>query len=164
LLNESDTFRFSADFLMKNPKIVYRQTSKKLIGALDVEELYIDKTVHLIVNREEFNFDLKYTLALFNSQLLNYFFQSFKEEDGRAFAQVKTVDIKNLPLKLVDKDKQNFFVELVDQILTAKKSDPSADTTALEIEIDQLVYQLYGLTEEEIKIVEGETDLDRPPA
>jgi hypothetical protein len=41
------------------------------------------------------------------------------------------------------------------KILIAKKSDPKPDTTALEKEIDQLVYQLYGLTEEEIKIVEG---------
>ena len=39
------------------------------------------------------------------------------------------------------------------KILIAKKSDPKADTTALEKEIDQLVYQLYGLTEEEIKTV-----------
>ena len=40
--------------------------------------------------------------------------------------------------------------------LDAKKSDPNADTTALEKEISRLVYQLFGLTEEEIKIVEGE--------
>lgn len=39
-------------------------------------------------------------------------------------------------------------------ILTAKKANPLADTTALETEIDQLVYELYGLTEEEIQIVE----------
>ncbi|WP_228037075.1 hypothetical protein, partial [Cuspidothrix issatschenkoi] len=44
---------------------------------------------------------------------------------------------------------------IVNQILTAKKSDPKADTTALETEIDQLVYQLYELTAEEIKIIEG---------
>jgi hypothetical protein len=120
-LSENDTFRFSDNFLLKNPKIVYRQTSNKLIGALDTDKLYTDKTIHLIVNREEFKFDLKYVLALFNSKLLNYFFQSFKEEDGRAFAQVKTVDIKNLPFKVVDKEKQDDFVKLVDKILTAKK-------------------------------------------
>jgi hypothetical protein len=154
-LNENDTFRFSDDFLLKNPKIVYRQTSNKLIGALDTDKLYTDKTIHLIVNKEGFKFDLKYVLALFNSKLLNYFFQSFKEEDGRAFAQVKTVDIKNLPFKVVDKEKQDNFINLVGKILTVKKSDPKADTTALEKAIDQLVYQLYGLTEEEIKIVEG---------
>ena len=44
---------------------------------------------------------------------------------------------------------------LVDQILSAKQSDPGADTTALEREIDRLVYALYGLTEAEIAIVEG---------
>jgi adenine-specific DNA-methyltransferase len=157
-LNENDTFRFSIDFLSKKVKIIYRQTSNKLIGALDVHSLYTDKTIHLIVNREEFNFDLKYVLALFNSRLLNYFFQQFKEEDGRAFAQVKTVDIKNLPFKAIEKDRQVFFIELVDQIITAKKSDLKADTSALETEIDQLVYQLYELTEAEIKIVEGVND------
>jgi adenine-specific DNA-methyltransferase len=43
---------------------------------------------------------------------------------------------------------------LVSQIHNAKKQDPATDTIALEKEIDQLVYQLYGLTDEEIKIVE----------
>jgi adenine-specific DNA-methyltransferase len=44
--------------------------------------------------------------------------------------------------------------DLVSQIHNAKKQDPAADTCALEKEIDQLVYQLYGLTDEEIKMVE----------
>jgi hypothetical protein len=43
----------------------------------------------------------------------------------------------------------------VNQILAAKKQLPTVDTTALEKEIDQLIYQIYDLTEEEIKIVEG---------
>jgi len=43
----------------------------------------------------------------------------------------------------------------VDRILAAKERDPEADTAALEREIDRLVYELYGLTEEEIAIVEG---------
>jgi Fe2+ transport system protein B len=50
---------------------------------------------------------------------------------------------------------QRPFITLVSQILSLKKSDPQADTSALEAEIDCLVYELYGLTEEEIKIVEG---------
>ncbi|EDN66865.1 Tgh124 [Beggiatoa sp. PS] len=43
----------------------------------------------------------------------------------------------------------------VNQILAAKKHNQKADTSKLEAEIDQLVYKLYGLTEEEIRIVEG---------
>ena len=45
--------------------------------------------------------------------------------------------------------------KVVGEILTPKKSDPAADTSGLEAEIDQLVYKLYGLSAEEIKIVEG---------
>jgi len=49
-----------------------------------------------------------------------------------------------------------FVIEsLVNQILAAKKQNPEADTSQLEKEIDQLVYRLYGLTEEEIEIVEA---------
>lgn len=46
-------------------------------------------------------------------------------------------------------------MKVVDQILAAKKKDPNADTSALEAEIDQLVYKLYDLTPEEIATVEG---------
>jgi len=47
------------------------------------------------------------------------------------------------------------FITLVDQILAAKKKDPNADTSALERQIDKMVYELYGLTPEEIEIMEG---------
>lgn len=50
---------------------------------------------------------------------------------------------------------QHEIIQLVDQILTAKKTNPNADTSTLEKEIDQLVYKLYGLTDEEIAVVEG---------
>jgi hypothetical protein len=47
------------------------------------------------------------------------------------------------------------FITFVDQILTANQKDPDADTSALERQIDQLVYKLYDLPPEEIAIVEG---------
>ncbi|MFZ3209695.1 MAG: hypothetical protein WA140_12845 [Geobacteraceae bacterium] len=47
------------------------------------------------------------------------------------------------------------YYSLADQILAGKKADPKADTSALENRIDRLVYQLYGLTEDEIAVVEG---------
>ena len=59
-----------------------------------------------------------------------------------------------IPIPQNNEDQANLIIKIVDQILVAKKSDPTTDTTALEKEIDQLVYELYGLTEEEIKIVE----------
>jgi type II restriction/modification system DNA methylase subunit YeeA len=92
---------------------------------------------------------------MLNSKLLNYFFQAFKEEEGRAFAQVKTVDIKNLPFIAPSSKIQTELIVIVNQILDQKSANPNADTSELENQIDQLVYQLYDLTEEEIKIVEN---------
>jgi len=43
----------------------------------------------------------------------------------------------------------------INQILAVKKKDPNADTSALERQIDKMIYELYGLTEEVIAIVEG---------
>jgi len=63
--------------------------------------------------------------------------------------------VKEFPVIEVADDKQKEVIRLVDRILAAKRADPAADTSALEREIDQMVYQLYDLTEEEIRIVEG---------
>jgi type II restriction/modification system DNA methylase subunit YeeA len=57
-----------------------------------------------------------------------------------------------LPIKIANNYKP--FIDLVDKILAAKAADSKADTTALEQQIDNMVYRLYGLTAEEIKIVE----------
>jgi hypothetical protein len=152
-LDENDTFRFSQDLMERVPKLIYRQTSNKIIAAIDFNKNFIDKTVHIVVNNDENSFDLKAVLAILNSKMINYFFQSFKEEEGRAFAQVKTVDIKNLPFVIPSEPLQNELSQLVNQILILKSQDNSANTIDLENHIDQLVYQLYELTDEEIEII-----------
>ena len=63
--------------------------------------------------------------------------------------------IRNIPVAYATQDQQNKIINIVDEILISKQNDSSSDTSALESEIDRLVYHLYGLTEEEIKIVEG---------
>ena len=56
---------------------------------------------------------------------------------------------------LITPAQQKPIIALVDKILAAKKANPQADTSKEEAEIDRLVYQLYGLSEDEIKVVEG---------
>ena len=71
--------------------------------------------------------------------------------------QVDKEPLLSIPLpnpKNILEAQQQKIIAIVDQILAIKKSDSSADTTALESQIDQLVYKLYNLTDEEIKIVE----------
>ena len=70
-------------------------------------------------------------------------------------------DIKDFPLPAVGDDDKNRIEELVNGILTAKRDDLNADTTAEEQEIDRMVYHLYGLTYDEVKIVDPETPLKK---
>jgi type I restriction-modification system DNA methylase subunit len=92
----------------------------------------------------------KFLIALINSRLVNYYFKFYNQTN-----HVPIGEIKQIPAPNFHTVKQEAFVSLVDSILSAKKRDPDADTTALEREIDRLVYKLYDLTREEIAIVEG---------
>lgn len=71
---------------------------------------------------------------------------------------IKTEYVKSLRIPIKNKDLVNSVETLVNQILSAKKSNPQSDTSAEEQEIDQLVYKLYNLTPEEIAIVEGKNE------
>ena len=62
------------------------------------------------------------------------------------------------PLIIRDKPPDEGISPLVRRILDAKATDPAADVSALEAEIDRLVYQLYGLTADEIAIIEADTE------
>jgi len=69
------------------------------------------------------------------------------------FQKILIENCKKFPIKTTLNEE--VFISKFEQILSLKQADPQADTSALEKEIDQLVYELYGLTEEEIRVVEG---------
>jgi adenine-specific DNA-methyltransferase len=97
----------------------------------------------------------KPALGILNSKLINFWF-TYKYSTTKVrggYFDLRGSQITSIPL-IVTSDNQ--IEEIVNKILTQKQSDPSADITALETQIDQLVYKLYDLTEEEIKIIEGE--------
>jgi len=100
----------------------------------------------------------KVLLGIINSTLIGYYFKKKYNRQDITFPEIRIYELLSLPIKIPNN--KSDLEQLIEQVLIAKKSNPSADTSALEREIDQLVYQLYGLTEEEIKIVEGETDLE----
>ncbi|MCS7011019.1 MAG: hypothetical protein NZL98_06600, partial [Anaerolineales bacterium] len=79
----------------------------------------------------------------------------FGKMQRETFPQFKVNELADFPLPKNPDKHRDQIAALVDKILAAKRADPNADVTALEREIDQHVYRLYGLTPEEIKIVEG---------
>jgi adenine-specific DNA-methyltransferase len=142
------------EYIFTDEKILVQRTrrgmSRKLVCAYDNEKFYnLNRISNIVIQNKEYT--IKYIIALLNSRLLDYYFNKVFNE-----YEVKPLHLATLPIKILDQVKQSKFGSVVDQILLAKKSDPSADTSALETEIDRLVYDLYGLTEEEIQIVEGE--------
>jgi len=92
----------------------------------------------------------EFLLGLLNSKLLNWFFKVFSTNSN-----VNGYEVDNLPIPPIAGINQEPIVKLVERILAAKGKNPQADTSKEESAIDELVYQLYGLTEDEIRIVEG---------
>ena len=104
-----------------------------------------------ILEENSLQFDIKFLIGVMNSSSANNSLQSMRRSNTDLYPD----DWKKLPIPDVTPEQQAPVVELVDQIIAAKRIDPNADIANLEAEVDQLVYRLYGLTSEEIGTVEG---------
>lgn len=100
--------------------------------------------------------NLKYILGCLNSKAIYWYFTKMLGcTSGVGTNRWLKFTMEQLPIPTATEAQQDKIISLVDRILSAKQSNPEADTTELESEIDRIVYELYGLTEEEIAIVEG---------
>ena len=95
----------------------------------------------------------KYVLAVLNSPVSDYYIRKLGVTRNGGYFEYKPMFIEQLPIPKIPESEQQPFIKLVDEILADKKA--GNDTSALEREIDVLVYGLYGLSDEEIAIVEG---------
>lgn len=146
--------RYTAKFF-DDEKIVVRQTSDKLIATIDTDKFLCMNNLHVITKlKEGREISFKFLLGLINSKLLDFFYTLLNPEKGEALAEVKKENLSRLPINIENNKLQNEIIELVDRVLSNKQKDNKADTLDLENQIDQLVYKLYDLTEEEIKIIE----------
>ncbi len=100
------------------------------------------------------NVDVKFLLGVLNSSLTYWFISKTSTRMRGDWLSFESRYISPIPFPEINSPNQKRISTISNQILTAKKENPEADTSKLEAEIDQLVYELYGLTEEEIAIVE----------
>lgn len=135
-------------------KIIFKGLNL-LDGCLDEFAEFLPGKSTIVLCSENINL-LKYLLGFLNSKMPIFYikvkYASSSYCGGITFSKDM---INNLPMAAVNSSLQQPIIALVNKILAAKKADPLADTGAWEAEIDKLVYELYGLTEEEIKVVEG---------
>jgi hypothetical protein len=134
-----------------SPKIIVASMTTRYEACLDVcGEFIAGKSTTIILGDTKQLYKLT---AIINSKLASYWlnivFNSLKMSGGAI--NIGRNELQILPIP----DKDADFMPLVNKIMESKASSCLNDTTALEHEIDMLVYDMYGLTEEEIAIVEG---------
>ncbi len=132
-------------------KIVWAEMTDEPRFIYDNKGFYTNQTCYFVAR------DDKYLFAILNSKVIYFFMRQMASNLGEgAFRWIKQF-IERLPIPQITPQNQKLadkITALVDKILQAKEKDPKANTQKLEKEIDALVYQLYNLTDEEIKIIE----------
>ncbi|KHL90753.1 restriction endonuclease [Helicobacter pylori] len=137
-------------------KIVYPETSQGAYFIYENSGIFLEKTAFMIVSDA---YSLKLLTALLNSKLITFYFKNFCGGCilGKSGYQYNKHALEKIPIPQITTKNQELadkITDYADKILQSKEKDPKANTQKLEKEIDALVYQLYHLTDEEIKIIE----------
>jgi len=135
-------------------KLLLRQIGHYPEAALDREGFAVLNTAFMVVSKTA-SIRPEYLLAVLNSKVIRCFWLNKFKDDRNTFPKIKGEYLKLLPIPAASLEKQKAVERLVDRILAAKQRDAEADTSALEREIDELVYALYGLTPEEKALVQS---------
>ncbi|WP_120885342.1 class I SAM-dependent DNA methyltransferase [Helicobacter pylori] len=154
--------RWAASYLQdfEKEKIVYGEIVQEPRFYLDNGEcelgyFYAEATSFILTGEH-----LRYLLGMLHSQLITFAFKTFYAGGGLGESgyRYKKAFIERLPIPQITEKNQELAQKITDcaeRILKSKEKDPKANTQGLEKEIDALVYQLYHLTDEEIKIIEN---------
>lgn len=145
---------------MRNPtifekhKILTRQTSDRLIAAIDRDYLFYANTLHgtsLTEEGEAQGYSLEYIQAILNSKLINLVYALLTGEVGKVFAQVKIDTLKKVPIFSQPLSSESV---LLSQISKSLNLNHGIDKNSACQEIDKLIYKMYELADDDIKYVE----------
>ena len=152
-----------------------RRTDDRILACLESGAAVCVNSCHVIKLDNDFrNHRVEYVLGLINSKLVQRIFAVQNPQMvGKVFAEIKVIYVERLPIRPIDftnpsdVEKHDRMVSLVDRMLTLvpkrrAEANPQAaaqldsQISATDRQIDRLVYDLYGLTDEEITLVEGD--------
>ncbi|MBN1364697.1 MAG: Eco57I restriction-modification methylase domain-containing protein, partial [Syntrophaceae bacterium] len=159
LFDRNNEQKFKPLNLYTAEKVLIRRVANNLIATFDKCGHIVLNTIYCCLPKMKVCF-AEFLTALLNSTLLRYWFKKTFILTDRLFPYIRKSQLGFIPIPVVALENrivQTPIINLVDLILAAKSADSQVDTTALEREIDRLVYQLYGLTEEEIAVVKGKS-------
>lgn len=171
-IKENDVYLKYGNWLARNwanttfyerSKIAIREAGNRITACLDTDNRYFLSSIFAIYPKEEYIEDnLAFLLGILNSTFATYYIRKIAFElTAGAFTKMRTNQLARLPIPAWNTDAQKPVATLVYQIISAKKHNLLSDTTDDEQEIDRLVYHLYGLTYDEVKIVDPETPITK---
>ena len=145
--------RARVEHFFKGKKIiVQRKCPDKPIFSYSDFDCYVTQTF-FIIQTERWN--MKFLTGLLNSTLVAFWLKNKGKMQGENY-QVDKEPLMNIPIPAATNVQQYPIINLVEDIISSKDNDTTLSTSKKEHEIDTLVYNLYGLTDEEIKIMENE--------
>jgi hypothetical protein len=144
----------------KKPKILLhamrnKSLLRRLVGTYDDRQFHNAHNLANIISAPDSDYDLRYILALFNSALLNFWYKGHFPN-----VNINPNDFRQIPIRKInfqntaERTQHDELVKLAERALAAKRADQDADITSIDHEIDQRVYRLYALTEDEAKTVD----------
>ncbi|EMB1202793.1 Eco57I restriction-modification methylase domain-containing protein [Campylobacter coli] len=136
-------------------KIGWQRITQEPSFILEKEYILLDSMAFMVANSKN---ELKYLLGFLNSSLIFYYFKNIGHLYSDKGFLLSNQYVEKFPILKINSKNQKIadeLINLVDEILKAKEQDKNANTQELENKINSLVYKLYNLTEEDIKIIEG---------
>lgn len=134
--------------LFAETKIIFPNLQNENKFSWDESKSYINAPAVFLPTKD------KSLLGILNSKLIWYFFKNICVVRNGGYIEVKPQYFEQVPILDLSEIEKKSITKSVDKILKQKKQNPKSDTTALEKEIDEMVYRLYGLTDEEKRIIE----------
>ena len=151
-LDNNPTDEYLSHF--EKEKISWQRVTQEPSFILEKEYILLDSMAFLTGDKK----DLVYLLGFLNSKLIFYYFKNIGHLYSDKGFLLSNQYVEKFPIPKIDstnKALSDEIISLVEQILDSKAKDPTTDTKELESHIDSLVYKLYHLTDDEIKIIEG---------
>ena len=141
--------------IFEKEMIILPRTVEYLQAMIKPQNIVCLDRIYYLIPKQKLN--LLFPLGILNCNLTNFWFEYYYKTtkvQGNYF-DLNGNQIGSIPIPLATLAQQQPIIDLVDTILAKKRQDAQADTAAEEKTIDQLVYQLYDLTEEEIRLIEN---------
>jgi len=160
------------DIFDAKEKILFRRVGDRLIATYDDAQFYALNTLVVITLVPRVDLNIKYVLGLLNSRLMSFYYVTYLKSTKKVFSEIQARQLAQLPIRTInfsdhaDKARHDRMVQLVEAMLALHRHKAAVRTKveqelyqrqieATDRQIDALVYELYGLTAEEIAIVEG---------